>query len=181
MSRSQIQKLLNVPNVRNINRILLNMSKYLNSKRLHENVYYLNKAGRHYIGMKKEPPKPKQLEHRLMRSDMYMYYDCPKNWKSEHPIEWQDRQRNKKKIISDAFFSQDSTYFFIEADHKQTMKKNFDKIDLYSELFPLMEKEYKVDCVLIFYTLSDARKQRLMDYCTEKGITCGVFTKDDMQ
>jgi Replication-relaxation len=180
MSRSQIQKLLNISNVRNMNRILMNMSKYLNSKRLHENVYYLNKDGRQYIGTNRNPAKPNQIEHKLMRSDMYMYYDFPDTWKPEHPIEWMDKKRNKKRIISDAFFSQDQTYFFVEVDHKQAMTKNMNKIDSYTELFPLLEKEYNVDCVLVFYTMTEARKKRLMKYCEEKGVTCGVFTKDDI-
>lgn len=181
LSRSQIQRLLQVSNVRNINRILLNMSKYLNSTRLHENIYYLNKKGRDYIGSEKPPVKVKQLEHKLMRNDMYMYYDFPQTWQTEHPIEWRDRHKKSHKIISDAFFFQDKSYYFVEVDHKQAMTANRSKIELYSQLFPTLEKEYGVDCVLLFYTTTETRKLKLMEHCGKNGITCGVFTKEDMR
>ncbi len=164
-----------------MNRILQNMSKYLNSTRLHENIYYLNKKGHDYIGSSKKQASVKQLEHKLMRNDMYMYYDFPETWQTEHKIQWKDRNRKGHTLISDAFFYQDKSYFFVEVDHKQSMSKNMEKIDLYSHLFPVLEKEYGVDCALLFYTTTEIRKQRLMKYCEEKGVVCGVFTKEDMQ
>ncbi|MGG3234659.1 replication-relaxation family protein [Priestia flexa] len=180
LSRSQIQSLLGVPNTRNINRILQNMSTYLNAKRLNQNVYYLNKKGREYIGTDKRPPALKQLEHKLMRNDLYLYYNVPSSWQTEHEIEWYEGKK-KHKLISDAFFKQDQTYFFIEVDYKQKMTVNCSKIELYSKLFPLLEVEHRVDCVLIFYTLTEARRQRLMKECEKKKVTCGVFTKEDME
>lgn len=155
--------------------------KYLNSKRMYENVYYMNKTGREYIGMEKQLPKPNQLEHKVMRSDMFLYFDCPDSWEPEHLIKWHGKREEIKRIIPDAFFIREGTQYFVEVDNKQTMKKNMDKIDLYAEILPALEKEYKMDCILIFYTQSEARKMRLYEYCTEKGVTCGAFVKNDLE
>lgn len=86
-TRSQIQTLHDLGSTRNANRILKDMSKYLNSFRVTENIYYLNKEGLDFLGLDKQPlNKNMQIEHHLMKNDMYIYFGLPDDWETERPI-----------------------------------------------------------------------------------------------
>lgn len=182
LSRSQLQKVVGVYNIRTMNDILSSMGTYLNHTRMHENVYYLSKQGREFIGSSNVVKKTSQLEHKLMRNDMYIYYDYPSTWQKEKPFTLTDgRTKEKTKIIADAFFEMGNTHYFIEIDCQQKMIANFRKIDMYSIMLPKYEKAYQLDTMLIFYTNSEFRQRKLMKYAEEKGVTCGVFTRRDLE
>lgn len=71
--------------------------------------------------------------------------------------------------------------FFVEVDNKQTMVNNYKKIDFYAEAFQVIENRTGNEPMLIFYTNSEIRKEKILAYATDKGITTGVFTKRDLQ
>lgn len=180
LSRSQIQKILHIDNVRTINLILSSMSPYLNHMRFSENAYYLNKKGREYVGSTNAVNKTNQLEHKLMRNDLRIYYDYPHDWKNEAELIVTINGK-KQRIIADASFTIQGTIFFVEVDNKQTMVNNYKKIDFYAEAFRVIENRTGNEPMLIFYTNSEIRKEKILAYATDKGITAGVFTKRDLQ
>ncbi|AIW03661.1 replication initiation protein [Bacillus phage Pascal] len=182
LSRSQLQKIVGVYNVRTMNDILSSMGTYLNHTRMMENVYYLSKQGRELIGSTNIVKKTSQLEHKIMRNDMYIYYDYPTTWEPEKPFIITDgKTREKTKIIADAFFKMDNAHYFIEVDCQQKMIANYRKIDQYAKLFPMYEQKYKVSCMLIFYTNSEFRQKKLTQYAEKNGVEIGVLSRRDLE
>jgi len=182
LSRSQLQKIVGVHNVRTMNDILSSMGTYLNHTRMMENVYYLSKQGREFIGSNTIVKKTSQLEHKVMRNDMFIYYDYPTTWEQEKPFTFTDgKTREKTKIIADAFFTMDNAHYFIEVDCQQKMIANYRKIDQYAKLFPAYERKYNVDCMLVFYTNSEFRQKKLIQYAEKNGVVIGVLTRRDLE
>ncbi len=188
-TRSQLQQIHDLGSMRNANRILSNMREYLNFFRLFENVYYLNKNGIDFLGLEKEPLKKNmQIEHYLMRNDMYIYYDFPKDWQIEKPIHFKARvdigggifQTKERTIIPDAQFTVNSIYHFLEVDNQQQMKENRKKIELYKELTASIKETYKQTPTIIFYTSSENRKKKLDEWCDRAGLYYHVFTRKDI-
>ena len=177
MSRSQLQSLFQLKSVRNANRVLYNMSPFLNHKRLHENVYYLSQKGRQHIGSEKTKPSLTQLEHKVRRNDIYLYYGCPKDWKVERPNEWRI-QGEQYKLICDARFSLHGVICFVEVDLKQKMLENKKKIRLYRSLFQALGEQ---QALLIFYTTTQVRKERILTWCKEYKINAEILTIEDFE
>ncbi len=180
LSRSQLQRILQIDNVRTINAILSSMSTYLNHTRLHENAYYLNKKGRDYLGSDKVVNKTNQLEHKLMRNDLRIYYDYPKDWKNEPELIIK-MNGQREKISPDATFTMQGTNIFIEVDNKQSMVNNYKKIDFYARAFPTIAYKSGSEPMLVFYTKTEVRRNKLFEYAESKGVSIGVFTKEDME
>jgi hypothetical protein len=101
LKRSQLQMILGISDVRMMNRILYRMRKYLNHVYLDEYAYYLNKKGREAVGPDKEFRKNSQIEHYLMRNDVYIFYHYPKDWQVECPVTWKEKGK-EYRIIADA-------------------------------------------------------------------------------
>ncbi|MGC3791994.1 replication-relaxation family protein [Priestia aryabhattai] len=179
LSRSQLQKILQIEKVRTMNDILSSMGTYLNHTRLQENVYYLSKKGREFVGSNKVFKKTNQLEHRLMRNDMQIYYNYPSDWKNE-PELTVTIEGKKHTFVADARFSMDGTIYFVEIDNKQTMVVNQKKIEFYSKLFPLIKDDTGNEPVLLFYTNTPIRKKKLLFHAQQRDITAGVFLKRDL-
>ncbi len=180
LSRSQLQRILQIDNVRTINAILSSMSTCLNYARLHENTYYLNKKGRDYLGSKKVVNKTNQLEHKLMRNDLRIYYDYPKDWRNE-PELIVKLNGQSEKILPDASFSMQGTNTFVEVDNKQSMVNNYKKIDCYARVFPTIARKSGNEPMLVFYTKTEVRRNKLFEYAESKRISIGVFTKEDLE
>lgn len=188
-TRSQLQQIHKLGSVRNANRILNEMSDYLHRFRLMENIYYINKEGYDFIGLEKEPLKRNtQIEHYLMRNDMYLYYECPNDWEIEKPVQFKSRidigggiiQTKEKMIVPDARFTINKIYHFLEVDNLQHMKENQNKINLYSELSLSIKEQFKQTPTIIFYTSSENRKKKLDEWCDRSGLFYQVFTKKDL-
>jgi hypothetical protein len=180
LSRSQLQKILNIDKVRTMNDILSSMSPFLNHTRMYENIYYLSKKGRDFIGSDKVVKKTSQLEHKLMRNDVRIYYDYPRDWRNE--VEQKMTIGGKKKsIVADAVFTLDGTMYFVEIDNEQKMINNKKKIDFYKDFFRLAGEKLNKECVLIFYTNTELRRKQLYEYGQKQGVTIGVFTRADLQ
>lgn len=188
-TRSQLQQIHQLGSVRNANRILREMSEYLHHFRMFENIYYINKEGFDFIGLEKEPLKKNtNVEHFLMRNDMYLYYNCPKDWEIEKAVHFKSKidigggiiQTKERMIIPDARFQVNGVYHFLEVDNLQHMKENQKKIQLYKELAASIKQQYGHTPTIVFYTSSENRKRKLDEWCDRAGLFYEVFTKNDL-
>jgi hypothetical protein len=141
-----------------------------------ENVYYLNKKGREFVGCEKVVTKTIQYEHTLMRNDIYIHFGCPKMWQSEYVIPTPDFT-----IKTDAVFSVKGVQYFLEVDRAQKMTKNLNKLERYKE-FKEMELWQKRNGgrfpVVLFYTMKESRKEQFK--LKNPGIELLVYTKKDL-
>jgi hypothetical protein len=186
VTREQMQQIHDLGGFRNANRILNTMEKegYLQSFRhnLHK-VYYLTKQGLDVIGSSKDYKKGMQTDHYLMRNDMYIHYQCPETWKSEAEIDYThlDNQggvvmKKKKTLRSDARFKDNGIYHFLEVDNTQDMNKNERKIEQYRQL----KETWDQDFILVFYTLSPVRREKLKIWCQKAKLGALIYTKEDI-
>lgn len=166
LSRSQIQKLHRLGSNRNACRVLKNMEDYLNSFRVEENIYYLNKNGRDRVGSQVVRTKTLQYRHFIMRNDLYIYLGKPSAWQPECEIEIDE----KVKIVADVMFMRyelgKERYFFGEIDNEQVMKRNIEKIEQYKKLKAsnVYQQQLGYFPTLVWVTKSDRRKQDLLKY-----------------
>jgi hypothetical protein len=145
-----------------------------------KNVYYLNKKGRDYIGSDNEVSYSLQIDHHLMRNDLYIHFKCPKGWQIERKISFGVIGK-EHFIVPDACFSKDGVWNFIEIDRVQKMVKNQEKIKYYSELSPIMEAHYKYKPVIIFYTARSSRKGKFQELCKEANLNAIIYTQEDLR
>jgi hypothetical protein len=147
------------------------------------NVYYLNKKGRDTIGSEIEMKWSLQAEHHLLRNELYVHFNCPKDWRVEHEIVFTPKGfvNSKKRIVADASFTSTGTFHLLEVDRTQSMAENKAKIDVYAELNPLLYERFNHKPVIIFYTINELRRKKLTDYCQAKGLQCLVYTKDELR
>lgn len=174
-SRSQIQEMHDLKSTRNANRILKDMEEFLNVQKHIENVYYLNKKGRELIGSETKRTKSMQIEHHLMRTDMYIYFECPKKWDIEY-------QGLKEILIPDAFFLTDSLWRFLEVDNLQKMSNNVDKFKRYKKLkgMNIIQKKLGHFPTLVWYTTTELRREQLIKLANKYDVFCEVYTKKDL-
>ncbi len=133
LSRSQIQRLHRLGSVRNANRILSDLRPYLNVIKRAEYVYSLNAEGRRRIGANKAQIRTSQLDHHLMRNQLYIALGCPSSWRAEVRLKVGD----EINVIADAIYTEGGRYIIIEIDNKQDMAENRRKIDKYRRMFGL--------------------------------------------
>jgi hypothetical protein len=171
LSRSQIQRLHRLGGVRNANRVLNEMSDYLNTVRLDENVYYLNAAGRDRVGATKVLKKTHQVTHHLMRNSLYLAHGCPSTWKIEVKLS----VKGEVTVIADALFTMAGRYFICEVDNTQKMSENRAKVEKYRRLIELgvFEKAPK----LIWITTTEYRRKQLAKLC--EGLDVTVYLASD--
>lgn len=183
-TREQLQRIHDLKSDRNALKILNQMKEYFFIQ-VHNgmNVYYLNKKGRDTIGSENEMKWSLQAEHHLLRNELYIHFNCPKDWRVEHEIVFTPKGlvRTEKRIIADASFTKMGVFHLLEVDRTQSMAENKEKINVYAELNPLLYERFNHKPVIIFYTTSDLRKRKLQDYCQSKSLKCLVYTKDDLR
>lgn len=172
LSRSQIQRLHRLGGDRNANRVLSDMSDYLNTVRLDEKVYYLNALGRDRVGATKVVKSSGQIEHYLMRNALYLAYGCPASWENEIKL----TVAGKVSIIADALFRVGSVYNICEIDRTQKMAENRAKVDKYRELLALgvFEKRPK----LIWVTTTEYRRKQLAKLC--EGLDVRIYVASEL-
>jgi len=182
-TRHHLQKLHDLGTDRNAIRVLKEMNEYMHIKRVSENIYYLNQQGREVIGSDKEIKWNNQIDHHLLRNDMYIYFECPKDWENELPIifKYQSGLSYKEAtIVPDATFSLNDVFHFLEVDRTQSMTENKKKISQYQLLSPAIEQQFKTKPVLVFYTTTDHRKKILEASCEKVGLKHMILTKEDL-
>jgi hypothetical protein len=177
VSRSQLQAIHQLGSNRNATRIMKNLESYTNHFLLNENIYYLNKKGRELLGSEKVVTKSIQVEHTIMRNDMYIHFECPKLWQNEYKV-----PNPEFTILPDAIFSVKGIQYFLEVDHMQKMKKNMEKLLKYKR-FKEMELWQKKNMgrfpVVLFYTNKESRKQKLIE--SNPGVDLLVLSKEDLR
>lgn len=168
LSRSQLQRIHRLGSDRNARRVLQEMSEYLSYFRDGEKVYYLNKEGRERVDCKKVKKKSAQVQHYLMRNELYIHLGQPATWKNEIKFGLKDIA----VVIADALFQKDSIYHLVEVDHLQKMSKNRVKIDKYRKL------SARTKLKLIWVTTTDYRRKQLEKLC--EGLDVQIFTISDL-
>lgn len=172
-TREQLQIINKLGGDRNARRILLEMERegLIKSVRYDKKIYYISNKGNDYIGKGNSRLNKKEIQHVLMRNDLYIKLGMPKTWKKEAQIIVND----EVVLISDARFNVGDKYYFIEIDHKQSMKTNIEKIKKYKEVFRMMYREFGYHPKLIWYTLSDVRKQSLAKACQNHAVNYQIY------
>lgn len=148
----QLRVINNLGGDRNARRILLDMEKegYIKSIRLDKKIYYVDTR-----------LQRKEIQHTLMRNDMYIKLNMPQDWQKEVPL----RKNGEILVIPDAMFKKNNEYHFVEIDNAQNMKTNYEKIKKYKEISKMIFNQYKHHPTLIFYTTSESRKKKLAARC----------------
>lgn len=181
----QLRVLHKLGTLRNALKVLNQMKEYLNI-RTHNgrNVYYLNNIGREMIGVETEIKWSLTVDHHLLRNDMYLYFNCPIDWKIEQKITFKYKNGLSYKestIIPDANFTLNYKYHFLEVDRTQSMSENKKKIDQYKLLAPAIEEKYRHKPILVFYTTTESRRELLQKLCSEVGLEHIIITKEDLR
>lgn len=161
---------------------ILNQMGDLISKRNHmgKNVYSLARKGADLIGVEKVPTWSTQVEHYLLRNDMYVYFGCPSDWKNEKKIKLKPSVGDEKILITDAMFSRNGIYHFLEVDRTQSMVENKKKIQYYSLVNPIIKSQYAHYPTLLFYTTTPNRRETLAKLCKEYQLNFHIYTKEDL-
>ena len=170
LSREQLQKMHDLGQDRNAQRVLSNMSEYISHfTEERKKVYYLNAAGREMVQSEKVRKKTALVNHYLMRNDLYIHLKRPSSWKNEIKI-----ALNDMSLIADAAFISNKLHHFIEIDYKQSMSKNIQKIKKYKQLAALNPK-----FALIWVTTTPYRKKKIESLC--EGLKGRVFLWEDIK
>ncbi len=119
--------------MRNANRILSDLRPYLNVIKRAEYVYSLNAEGRRRIGASEAQIRTSQIEHHLMRNQLYIALGCPKDWRAEVRL----KVGKEMSVIADAIYTLDGRYVIIEIDNTQKMAENRAKIAKYQKLIEM--------------------------------------------
>lgn len=183
-TRKQLQAIHSLGGQKNASRILNDMKEYLHVKKGREHVYYLNQKGRELIGCDKELKWTIQAEHYLLRNDMYIYFNCPSDWRIEQKIKFRyqvEKGLKETALVPDATFTVNNQFYFVEVDRTQSMKENIQKIKQYSLLKDTIIKHYKIPPVLIFYTSTEYRKKELTNLCDKANLNFKVLSTTDIQ
>jgi hypothetical protein len=156
---------------RNANRILKDLSPFLNCVRMAEKVYYLNAEGRERVDAPKAYKKTNQVEHYLMRNTLYISRGCPSTWKAEVKL----AVKGEVSVIADAIYTMAGAYHIIEVDHTQKMIANRNKLAKYRKLIELgvFEKPPR----FIWITTTEYRRKQLTKMC--EGLNATIYTTDD--
>jgi hypothetical protein len=171
LSRSQIQRLHRLGGVRNANRVLKELSEYVSTFRQDENIYYLNKEGRERVDCERVLKKSNQVEHYLMRNQLFIASGCPASWKNEVKL----TVKSEVSIVADAVYTMAGFFNIIEIDCEQKMTVNRTKIAKYRRLIELgvFEKQPK----FIWVTKTEYRKKQLLALC--EGLKVTVYLAKD--
>jgi hypothetical protein len=114
-----------------------------------------------------------------MRNDIWLAYYSPKDWRIEEGMKFTDNLKDVW-LVPDATFTTEGRYHFVEIDRTQKMMENRKKIELYSKLNPLIKKQFGYEPVLVLYTISELRKNKLKEYCKELNVNCIIYQKGDL-
>ena len=166
-NRKQLQIVNDLKGERNAQRILQRMEKdkMISSIRTEQKIYFLSNRGKERIGSNQGELNKKLLVHTLMRNDLYIKLGMPKSWIKEKPI----KVDGEVFLIPDASFNKEGKLYFVEIDNQQTMKTNVEKVMKYKKL------SSAGDFTLVWYTLSEIRKQKIKEACTKAGLKYVIY------
>lgn len=182
-----LQRIHDLKSYQNACRVVNQLKPYVHETYYEkEKIVYLNKEGRELIGSDKEVKKSTLFTHSILRNEAFLYFGCPRDWKTEEPIEIElkgeltfEMRVNgkspvlKKKVVSDAVFIRNGYLHLIEIDNTRNMSDNQKKIQKYIEIMPHLKREVPI---LYFFTVSEVRKKKLDTWLKGKGIRYEVKT-----
>lgn len=171
----QLQKLHDLKSGRNAYRVMKQLEPYLNSFYEGQNIYYLNSNGREVVSSDKVRKKITNVNHYLIRNDLYIALGCPSTWRNEIKI----ISRSKKgdmTVVSDAHFIIDKKHYIVEIDNMQKMNKNRAKIDKYRRL--IERNSFGSMPKLIWVTTTTYRQKKLLELCD--GLDIKVYLNTDL-
>ncbi|WP_255247357.1 replication-relaxation family protein [Paucisalibacillus globulus] len=161
---------------RNTYRILDQMEPYLNHFYDGQKIYYLSKEGREKINCSTIRTKIITAKHYLMRNDLYIQLNQPKDWKNEVKLISGEGTKAEIVVIPDARFIRNGKYHIIEIDNQQKMKKNKVKIDKYRRF--IERNSFKGMPKIIWVTTTPYRRDSLLELC--EGLDVDVFLDTDI-
>lgn len=174
LTRDQLRQYFDLT-IHNTNRILRNLSDYLNSFRDgYQSIYYLNSLGREYVDCDKVRKKTNQVQHIIMRNQFWLFYKCPRDWRNEVKI-----SDGKTTVIADALFTRNGFYHFLEVDRLQMMKENRLKIARYKSLLESLVKQFGYYPTLVWVTTTEHRRRQLEK--ASEGLKVKVYTINEIQ
>lgn len=177
LNRDQLQNIHNLGKVRNANRVLKDLSPYLESYREdYSTIYYLNAEGRAYVNSTKVRRKNPFVNHTIMRNDFYIFAKYPTEWTNEVKI-----SDGTTTIFADTWFKSKGRFHFLEVDSLQKMKENRMKIKNYTALYNAghLANHFGYFPQLIWLTTTELRRKQLKELCTD--IPCIVYTIEDIK
>jgi hypothetical protein len=156
LTRSQIQRIHGLKGDRNANRVLKSMEEYLGSFRHGlENVYYLNKAGRDRVQCEVIRKKTPNIEHFLIRNQLWIHLGFPRTWDNEIKLKVGDTS-----IVCDAkFTAKGGIPVFVEVDVTQPMIKNRAKVEKYKKIREMTGQQFH----LVWITQLEGRRAKLQE------------------
>jgi hypothetical protein len=163
--------------VRNANRVLSDLSPWLsNFREGYESIYFLNKAGREYVGSEKVLRKTQFVNHVIMRNEFYLFAGRPTDWKVEIKV-----KDGVNSVICDALFKANQRFHFLEVDSTQKMSENKVKAESYLAMKKAgtLENHFRYFPPLIWLTTTELRRKQLEKLCQE--LPCKVYTLGDIK
>ncbi len=168
-----LQRIHDLKSYRNACRVVRQLEPYTHSiYHEREKIIYLNKEGRELIGSNKEVKRTSYMSHTLLRNEVYLYFNCPLDWKNEYPLETSQKALtafdiqvkgitpiNKKRVVADAVFTRNGYLNIIEIDNTRNMSDNKKKIELYKGILPNLNMP-----MLYFFTHTEDRKRKLQEW-----------------
>lgn len=147
--------------VRNANRILNEMKRYLSVyiyKK--EKVYYLNREGRAMLDDAEKVVPSIRMGHHMMRNEAWLHCYCPDDWVIEKQLRY-TKGGKELYIMTDAAYTSERVLHCVEVDRTQAMRKNEEKIKRYAEYGELYKRKTGKVLVVRFFTITSYRKERL--------------------
>lgn len=174
-TREQLQLACSLGGDRNAMRILSEMesAKLIGSYREECKVYFVTNRGYGRIGSTKQATKGRTSPHTLMRNDVFLRLGMPKGWRKEVTLDY-----SEGRIVCDAMYEEGGKCVFVEIDHTQGMRNNYEKIDHYRQLAVEMKAQFRYTPRLLFYTDSEVRRQKLGIYMQEIGVKGEVLAPE---
>ena len=165
----QINEIERLGSDRNARRILFEMErdKLIESIRRERKVYFIAHKGGQLIGKDNPRLKRSQIDHAIMRNDLYTQLGCPADWRNEVPI----KINGKNLLVADAVFTNNGRFYFIEIDNKTSMQTNNAKIRRYAEIIRNLNRP----ATLVWYALIESRKKKLRESCEKYGINYEIY------
>lgn len=156
---------------RNAQRVMKQLEPYVNVFKEGQNIYYLNKKGRLRVDCEKVRKKTHNVNHYLMRNDLYIQLGMPPTWRNEIRI-----KNGDIIVVTDAIFKTDRDNI-VEIDNTQTMRKNRIKIEKYRRL--IERNAFKKPPNIYWVTTTDNRKRKLTELC--EGLRVYVYLQKDFK
>ncbi|MER2057222.1 MAG: replication-relaxation family protein [Niallia sp.] len=171
LTQKQIQRIHGLGGERNANRILWESRDFLSNFRNGlEKVYYLNKLGRMRVDCEIVRSKTMNIEHFLLRNQLWIHLKMPHTWTNEVKIIVGDTS-----IVCDAkYLASDKTPVFVEVDVAQPMVKNIKKIHKYKRFKELTNQKFHV----LWVTQLESRRSKLKEM--SNGLSSAVYTANDI-